>query len=107
MVILEPGSQSSSKDGVEVSRLQKQNAQLKEENNFLKYKIEVLLDMVRQIELSRGVDNVYFYCSLHNTQSTCKRPFHGLTQSWFGGGGGGVNMAKKYISLNVWETSGV
>lgn len=42
----EPGSQNSSKDGAEVSRLQKQNMQLKEENNFLKYKIEVLLDMV-------------------------------------------------------------
>ena len=42
----EPGSQSSSKDGGEVSRLQKLNAQLKEENNYLKYKIEVLLDMM-------------------------------------------------------------
>lgn len=42
----EPGSQNSSKDGAEVSRLQKQNMQLKEENNFLKYRIEVLLDMV-------------------------------------------------------------
>lgn len=29
-----------------MNRLQKQNMQLKEENNFLKYKIEVLLDMV-------------------------------------------------------------
>ena len=28
------------------SRLKKQNLQLKEENNFLKYKVEVLLDMV-------------------------------------------------------------
>jgi len=44
--IAEPGSQSSSKDGVEVNRLQKLNAQLKEENNYLKYKIEVLLDMM-------------------------------------------------------------
>jgi len=44
--VSEPNSQSSSKDGAEVSRLQKQNMQLKEENNFLKYKIEVLLDMV-------------------------------------------------------------
>lgn len=43
---VETGSQSSSKDGVEVNRLQKQNAQLKEENNYLKYKIEVLLDMM-------------------------------------------------------------
>ena len=32
-----------------MTRLQKQNMQLKEENNFLKYKIEVLLDMVRLI----------------------------------------------------------
>ena len=40
------GSQSSSKDGGEVNRLQKLNAQLKEENNYLKYKIEVLLDMM-------------------------------------------------------------
>ncbi|KAJ7390154.1 Protein chibby 1 [Desmophyllum pertusum] len=44
--IAEPGSQSSSRDGAEVNRLQKQNAQLKEENNYLKYKIEVLLDMM-------------------------------------------------------------
>ena len=44
--VTEPGSQSSSKDGVEVNRLQKQNLQLREEINFLKYKIEVLLDMV-------------------------------------------------------------
>ena len=45
--IAEPGgSQGSSKDGAEVNRLQKLNAQLKEENNFLKYKIEVLLDMM-------------------------------------------------------------
>lgn len=48
---IEPGSQSSSRDGAEVNRLQKQNAQLKEENNYLKYKIEVLLDMVRHIHL--------------------------------------------------------
>lgn len=44
--IAEPGSQSSSKDGAEVSRLQRENSQLKEENNYLKYKIEVLLDMM-------------------------------------------------------------
>ncbi|XP_029179997.1 protein chibby homolog 1-like [Acropora muricata] len=44
--IAEPGSQNSSKDGVEVNRLQKQNLQLREEINFLKYKIEVLLDMM-------------------------------------------------------------
>ena len=44
--IAETGAQSSSKDGVEVTRLQKLNAQLKEENNYLKYKIEVLLDMM-------------------------------------------------------------
>lgn len=44
--IAESGSQSSSKDGGEVTRLQKLNSQLKEENNYLKYKIEVLLDMM-------------------------------------------------------------
>lgn len=44
--IAEPGSQSRSKDGAEVNRLQMENSQLKEENNYLKYKIEVLLDMM-------------------------------------------------------------
>lgn len=34
------------KGSAEVSKLQKQNTQLKEENNYLKYKIDVLLDMV-------------------------------------------------------------
>ena len=44
----EVGSQNNSTNGAEFARLQKQNLQLKEENNFLKYKIEVLLDMVSQ-----------------------------------------------------------
>ncbi|KAK3728578.1 hypothetical protein QZH41_011660 [Actinostola sp. cb2023] len=34
------------KSNLEVNKLQKQNTQLKEENNYLKYKVEVLLDMV-------------------------------------------------------------
>ena len=32
--------------GVEVRKLKEQNLQLKEENNLLQYKIEILLDMV-------------------------------------------------------------
>ncbi|XP_073242463.1 protein chibby homolog 1-like isoform X2 [Porites lutea] len=40
------GSQNNSNNGAEYTRLQKQNQQLREENNFLKYKIEVLLDMM-------------------------------------------------------------
>lgn len=44
--IAELGSPKSAKDGAEVNRLQKHNMQLREENNFLKYKIEVLLDMM-------------------------------------------------------------
>ncbi|CAH3172833.1 unnamed protein product [Porites evermanni] len=42
----EVGSQNNSNNGAEYTRLQKQNQQLREENNFLKYKIEVLLDMM-------------------------------------------------------------
>ncbi|XP_031548552.1 protein chibby homolog 1-like [Actinia tenebrosa] len=34
------------KGSAEVNKLQKQNTQLKEENNYLKYKIDVLLDML-------------------------------------------------------------
>ncbi|XP_073242455.1 protein chibby homolog 1-like [Porites lutea] len=44
--IAEVGSQNNSNNGAEYTRLQKQNQQLREENNFLKYKIEVLLDMM-------------------------------------------------------------
>ncbi|CAH3182160.1 unnamed protein product [Porites lobata] len=44
--IAETGSQNNSNNGAEYARLQKQNLQLREENNFLKYKIEVLLDMM-------------------------------------------------------------
>lgn len=42
----ESGGSASSR---EVQRLKKKNVQLEEENNLLKLKIELLLDMVRQM----------------------------------------------------------
>lgn len=41
-----PGIGGSRSSGVEVRRLKEQNLQLKEENNLLQYKVEILLDMV-------------------------------------------------------------
>ena len=38
--------------GAEVRKLKEQNLQLKEENNLLQYKIEILLDMVCCISIT-------------------------------------------------------
>lgn len=48
-VKLESGGNVSSR---EVQRLKKKNIQLEEENNILKLKIELLLDMVRSIVIT-------------------------------------------------------
>jgi hypothetical protein len=41
-----PGVGGGRSSGAEVRKLKEQNLQLKEENNLLQYKIEILLDMV-------------------------------------------------------------
>ena len=57
----EVGSQNNSNNGAEYTRLQKQNQQLREENNFLKYKIEVLLDMVSQSSIIMIQSNLHVW----------------------------------------------
>lgn len=47
-VFVEPESGGNA-SGRELQRLKKRNVQLEEENNLLKLKIEVLLDMVRTL----------------------------------------------------------
>lgn len=49
-VFAEPESGGNA-SGREVHRLKKRNVQLEEENNLLKLKIEILLDMVRTEQL--------------------------------------------------------
>lgn len=50
MFLLNPES-GGNVSGRELQRLKKRNVQLEEENNLLKLKIEVLLDMVRIYQL--------------------------------------------------------
>lgn len=49
LFVTESGANGSSK---EVQKLKKRNLQLEEENNLLKLKIELLLDMVSRLQLT-------------------------------------------------------